>query len=228
MRFMVGAWAVCAAWAGEISGVVVADDGMPFLSPVEVRLHCAGSETASTAADGVGRFRFPAGQATDACELSASAAGYRVSRTPVRSLPAAAGIPALVLRRAGKYQGETISVSHLAALPVARAQFQLAARKLFANEIAVAAVFLRLAVELDPRYASAWFELGRLRLALDDADGARQAFARAVAADPWFVAPYEPLLLLERAEGNAEAVWDFCEKLRRINPHRTYGCAPGE
>ena len=220
MRFMVGAWAVCAAWAGEISGVVVADDGMPFLAPVEVRLHCAGSETASTAADGVGRFRFPAGQATDACELSASAAGYRVSRTPVRGLPAAAGIPALVLRRAGKYQGETISVSHLAALPVARAQFQLAARKLFANEIAVAAVFLRLASRSTrgmPPPGSSWAACA-WRSTMPTALAKR--LPGAVAADPWFLAPYEPLLLLERAEGNAEAVWDFCEKLRRINPHR--------
>ncbi len=228
MRFAVWAWAACAAWAGEISGIVVADDGMPFLGPIEVRLHCAGSAIASVAADGAGRFRFPDMQAGGDCELIASAAGYRVSRTPVRGLPAAAGIPALVLRRAGKYQGETISVTHLAALPAARAQFQIAARKLAANEIDDAEAALRTAVDIDPRYASAWFELGRLRLSLDDAAGARKAFAKAIEADPWFLAPYEPLLLLERAEGNTQAAWALCEKFRRINPYRMYGCAGGE
>ncbi len=228
MRFAVWAWAACAAWAGEISGLVVADDGMPFLGPVEVRLHCAGAETASTAADRVGRFRFPDMQAGGDCELTASAVGYRVSRTPVRGLPAAAGIPALVLRRAGKYQGETISVSHLAARPVARALFQIAVRKLSANQVDAAEAALRAALVIDRRYASAWFELGRLRLALDDAGGARKAFAGAIKADPWFLAPYRPLLLLERAEGNAQAAWDLCEKLRRINPYRVYGCAEGE
>ncbi len=229
MQFAVWFWTVCAAWAAETSGIVVADDGMPFLSPVEVRVHCAGLEASSTIADGEGRFRFPDVQETGGdCELIASAAGYHASRTTVRNLPAAAGIPALALRRAGKYQGETISVSHLAAPPAARGEFQTAVRKLYANEIDAAEASLRTAVEIDPQYASAWFELGRLRLAFDDAAGARRAFARAVAADPWFVAPYEPLLLLERAEGNDEMVKILCGKLRRINRYRTDGCGEDE
>lgn len=228
MRFIIGVLTACAAWAGEVSGVVVADDGMPFFDPVAVRIHCAGSEAALTMADGAGRFRFPDLQAVEDCELTASTAGYRVSRTAVRDLPAAAAIPALVLHRTGKYQGESLSVSHLAAPPAARSAFQTAMRRLFANEIDAALAALESAVAIDSRYASAWFEIGRLKLARNDAAGARSAFARAVAEDPWFVSPYEPLLLLERAEGNSRTVRMLCEKLHRINPHRTDGCNQGE
>ena len=233
MRLAVWAAAACAAWAAEVSGVVVADDGMPFLGPVEVRIACAGEQAAAPvadSADGAGRFRFrfPSAPEEDGCELTAAAAGYIAARTPLGSLPAAAGIPALALRRAGKYQGETLSVSHLAAPPEARAAFEAAARRLFAGAIDEAAAALRKAVESDPQYAAAWFELGRLLLARNDAAGARRAFARAVAADPWFVAPYEPLLLLERAAGREETVAALCAKLRRINPYRRDGCAEVE
>ena len=106
---------------GKSPGVVVADDGMPFLSPVEVRLHCAGSGNRLDRRGRHGAVPLPRRASNRRMRVERLRGGLRVSRTPVRGLPAAAGIPALVLRRAGKYQGETISVSHLAALPVARA-----------------------------------------------------------------------------------------------------------
>lgn len=230
IRLAVWAGAACAAGAAEISGVIVADDGMPFLGFAEARIECAGgTQAAAAAADGAGRFRFPdAPEEENGCALTAAAAGYLSARAPLGSLPAAEGIPALALRRAGKYQGETISVSHLAAPPAARAAFQDAARRIFAGASEEAAASLRRAVEIDPLYAAAWFELGRLLLARNDAAGARRAFSRAVAADPWFVAPYEPLLLLERAEGHAQTVETLCAKLRRINPYRRGICAEVE
>ena len=49
---------------------------------------------------------------------------------------------------------------------------------------AAAADLFAQAVELAPRFASAWFALGQAREALGDRDGARAAFAQARAADP--------------------------------------------
>src|SRR5947209_12947527 len=51
------------------------------------------------------------------------------------------------------------------------------------NLTAAADLFAQ-AVELSPGFASAWFALGETREALDDREGARAAFARALAADP--------------------------------------------
>src|SRR4051812_23660663 len=52
------------------------------------------------------------------------------------------------------------------------------------GDLAAAADLYAQAVELSPGFASAWFALGETREALDDREGARAAFARALAADP--------------------------------------------
>jgi len=52
------------------------------------------------------------------------------------------------------------------------------------GDLAAAADLYAQAVELAPGFASAWFALGEAREALGDAEGARTAFERAVAADP--------------------------------------------
>jgi predicted TPR repeat methyltransferase len=52
------------------------------------------------------------------------------------------------------------------------------------GDLAAAADLYAQAVELEPRFASAWFALGEAREALGDRDGARAAFEQARAADP--------------------------------------------
>src|SRR6202008_4575216 len=51
---------------------------------------------------------------------------------------------------------------------------------------------LQKAVQAYPEFAEAWLQLGRLK---EDGDrpGARAAFAKALAADPDFILPYEQL-----------------------------------
>src|SRR5204862_7210535 len=52
------------------------------------------------------------------------------------------------------------------------------------GDLAAAAELYAQAVELAPGFASAWFDLGEVREALGDREGARAAFERARAADP--------------------------------------------
>ena len=52
------------------------------------------------------------------------------------------------------------------------------------GDLAAAADLYAQAVELQPRFASAWFALGETREALGDRDGARAAFEQARNADP--------------------------------------------
>jgi predicted TPR repeat methyltransferase len=52
------------------------------------------------------------------------------------------------------------------------------------GDLAAAAELLTQALELEPRYASAWFMLGELREKLGDPDGAIAAYEQARAADP--------------------------------------------
>ena len=127
----------------------------------------------------------------------------------------------------GKNHGESISVTHLAAPADAKSHFHAAVRVLeheTAGGIDTALNHLQSAVRAYPAYAQAWFEIGRLQLALADASSALQAFQNSVQADPWFVSPYEPLLLLLRSSGDAAGTESACEKLRRINPALPAGC----
>src|SRR4051794_7815433 len=52
------------------------------------------------------------------------------------------------------------------------------------GDLAAAADLYAQAVELSPRFASAWFALGEARKALGDRAGARAAFVQAQACDP--------------------------------------------
>ena len=73
----------------------------------------------------------------------------------------------------------------------------------------------------DPGFAEAWYQLGRMRLARRDVDGGRAALQQALAADPWYVSPYRPLLLLEIGQQEWSQVEVLSRRLLEINPYLT-------
>ena len=215
------------ATADSVQVRIVTDDGMPLPESSVVRLQCVGSETLSEMAGTSGTvvLETPTGQ-TD-CFLEAAAPSYRRASLDLDELPLDPRIPALVLHRLGKNQGETIGVSHLAAPDNAVHSFHAAVRELREREdgdIEAALGHLDAAVRAYPDYAQAWYEIGRLRLALGDAARAIGAFREAVRADPWYVSPYEPLILLLEAAGDEAAAGRVCGGLRRINPELPADC----
>ena len=101
-----------------------------------------------------------------------------------------------------------VSVTSLAAPRAARKAYERASREAGRNKpnLARVAAFLETAVALYPSFAGAWYCMGRVRLALNDADGARRAFEAALSADPRFPYAYPPLAAMElRARHYAEA-----------------------
>ncbi len=73
------------------------------------------------------------------------------------------------------------------------------------------------AVTLFPRFAAAWTALGE---ALDEAgnvDGARDAFAAGIAADPDYMPPYEPLIRLEMREEQWQRVSELSAQLLELH-----------
>ena len=197
---------------GEVSGRVLLEDSRP--ARVEVELRC-GEKTARVEADEQGRFSFDLAGGRD-CEVTAFAAGYMSQSLAVQRLPLRPEIPGLVLHRTGKWQGDTLSVTSVSAPDVATRAFAAAIE---ASDLAGAAALLEEAVSSYPSYAEAWFELGRAHLARSDFYGAKEALASAIAADPWFVPPFEPLLLLESASQSWEEVRRLARLLLHINPN---------
>ncbi|MEZ5357083.1 MAG: hypothetical protein R2762_30955 [Bryobacteraceae bacterium] len=208
------------ALASEVRGRAIVDDGIPPAEPIRVELHCPGAETVTGAADPDGRFALPM-PATDGCRITATLSGYTSATVPVDRLPLDPEIAGVELRREGKWQGYTLSRTTLAALPAAQVSFSEGVRTLRgggqANMSKAELLFAR-AVEQDPQFAEAWFQLARLRLARADVAAARVALRSALAADSWFLSPYRPLLMLELGEERWSEARELCRQWLDSSP----------
>lgn len=222
--------AATSALGDSVRGRIVADDGMPLPASARVALRCGATAQSEIGIDLEGWFEFSNLPDPLGCSAAVTAPGYRTASVNLAAPPTDPLIPMAVLHRLGKNHGQSISVTHLAAPNDAKRHFHAAVRVLeqgTSGEIDSALDHLQSAVQVYPAYAQAWFEIGRLQLALGDASSALQAFQKSVQADPWFVSPYEPLLLLLRSSGDAAGTAKACEKLRRINPALPAGCRGG-
>lgn len=224
------ALAATSALGGSVRGRIVTDDGMPLPASTQVALRCREVAERAVGVDAEGWFDLSSLSDPQACSATVTARGYRTARVELSTLPVDPLIPAAVLHRLGKNHGESISVSHLAAPAAATRHFHEAVRELqrgSSGEIDKALTHLQSATQAYPGYAQAWFEIGRLHLALGDASSALQAFQQSVQADPWFVSPYEPLILLLESSGDAAGAATACTRLRRVNPALPPGCRGG-
>ena len=214
------------AVSSGVRGRVITDDGNPLPERAEIALRC-GDRVRTALVDTDGAFTFEGDEDSAGCSLRIEVPGYRRIEDSVARLPRDPGIPAFVLHRLDRNQGETISVSHLAAPQGAIRHYHSAVRMLNHPDADTGAVLGHLAdaVRIYPGYAQAWFETGRLQLALGQPDEAVRAFQNAIRADPWYVSPYQPLILLLRAQGESVAARTACQGLRRINPELPADCA---
>lgn len=211
----------------DLSGHIATDDGMPLPAASVMELRCGESAPVPIPLDQDGGFRLEPTAGGMECLIWVNSPGYRHSSIAISSLPRSPRIPATVLYRLGKSHGESISATHLIAPSEAKRHYHAAMRELQRQDgpdRATVEEHLRAAVEVFPGYAQAWFEIGRLRLAGGEPDGALQALQRAVGADPWFVSPYEPLVLLLEAAGESDAAATACQGLRRINSRLPADC----
>jgi len=219
--------AASSALSDSVRGRIVTDDGMPLPASARVALRCGATAQSEVGIDLQGWFEFSNLPDPLRCSAVVTARGYRTASVNLAAPPTNPLVPIAVLHRLGKNHGESISVTHLAAPADAKRHFHAAVRVLEQETeggIDTALDHLRNAVRAYPSYAQAWFEIGRLQLALADASSALQAFQKSVQADPWFVSPYEPLLLLLRSSGDAASAERACTTLRQINPALPPGC----
>jgi tetratricopeptide (TPR) repeat protein len=206
--------------AAGIEGSVLLDDAVPPASPIAVELYCGGVRVAGAAVKPDGRFSLPQ-VPQPGCTISATLAGYAPAAISADSLPLDPQIPGLALRREGKWQGHALSATTLSAHPEALRLYAAGVGALRAGgqrNMAQAERRFAEAAAQDPSFAEAFFQLARLRLSREDLPGAHQALAASLAADPWFVSPYTPLLLLEVAAERWAAVRDLCTEWHRLEP----------
>jgi tetratricopeptide (TPR) repeat protein len=155
------------------------------------------------------------------CELQAILPGFTSQVIELASYTSDfsdADVGTIMLHRTSQVEGFTISVTSAAAPANARKEYEKG-RELAKKEKWVAAMEkFQKAVDHYPKYAVAWFELGKVQLQTNNASGAQQSFRRAIVADPKFISPYQVLAQMALHEQKWQEVVDTTQQVLKLNP----------
>ena len=123
-----------------------------------------------------------------------------------------------MLHRLAQVDGLTISATSAMAPKDAQKAYTKGREKAAKEKWDEAQQLLNKAVEIYPRYAAAWFDLGRVQIHNKDATQARHSFEQSIAADPKYVNPYRGLAELDTQERQWQSLVDITGKLLALNP----------
>jgi tetratricopeptide (TPR) repeat protein len=179
-----------------------------------------GSQMSNRSSSGMGPQGGMMGGSIGACELRASLAGY-TSDTVNLFMHRAMDNPdvgRIILHRNTAVEGVAVSATSLNAPKDARKAYEHGLALLHKGKQADAGKDFEKAVGIYPTYADAWVELGRLRVADQQAEPAREAFKKAMSADSKLVGPYLELGLMSAREQNWQDSAQFLDKALQLDP----------
>jgi cytochrome c-type biogenesis protein CcmH/NrfG len=187
-------------------------DGMGGMSGTGGMSGMGGSGGGMDGSNALGRFMN--------CDLRARLSGYRsqsVSLAMRRPLDDPNIGVILVHRQGAGEEGTTISAISLAAPKDARKAFDKARDSVKKNKADDAAKNYQKAVDLYPKYATAWYELGRIHAMQGRPDDARKAFETAIQSDPKYVEPYLQIALLASKNMQWKEVADLTARAIKLD-----------
>jgi tetratricopeptide (TPR) repeat protein len=155
------------------------------------------------------------------CELRASLPGFRsdvVSLHGRRSLDNP-DVGTIVLHRLGKVDGYTFSGTSTYAPKDARKAYEKGKEAVKKQKWPEAEKELQKAVDIYPKYAVAWYELGMVHQAQKNVDEAKKAYAQSLAADSKYISPYSQLAWIAAVEKNWKDAAEYTDKLLKLNPY---------
>ena len=155
------------------------------------------------------------------CEIRANLPGFRsevISLTNRRFLDNP-DVGIILLQRLGNVEGLTISATTANAPKEAQKLFEKGRKALDKGKADEAVVHLGKAVEMYPKYAIAWNELGRAHEKLQNKDESRKAFEASLAADAKLVQPHEGLYMIAARENRWEDVAKITDTVIKLNPY---------
>ncbi len=231
-----------------LSGTAVVDDGSLLTESASIQTVCKGQKRTETHTDSHGNFSFQFGgrfaASSDAqfdaetssrpilpgrpdrrdlqgCELQASLPGFTSEVIQLGGRftgDESADVGRIVLHRLGNVEGFTISVTTAQAPGSARKALEKGQAQQKQGKWDDAQKSLEKAVALYPKFAVAWFELGRVQLQRNDPPAARHSFQQSIAADSKYVSPYRGLTQIALREQNWQELTDASDKLLALNP----------
>ena len=153
------------------------------------------------------------------CELQAKLAGYRsqVINLGNRRAMDDPNVGTILLHRVGSAEGSTVSAVSLAAPKDAKKAYDRGMEALKKQKPEEARKDFAKAVELYPKFAAAWNELGKLQVA-SSPESARKSFGAAVEADPKFTGPYMQLAVMALHEKNWREVAELTDRVVKLDP----------
>jgi hypothetical protein len=155
------------------------------------------------------------------CELRVTAAGFRPAVMRLLDLTVLAGtvnVGVMVVERTTKVGGNTVSVTPYRAPKEARKAYERGMAAANSGKLAQAQKDYAKAVELYPKYISAWYQLGVVLQQEKDKDGARAAYKRACAIDSKFLPPYLSLAMMAYSEKNWNEVLELTGHILDLDP----------
>jgi Tfp pilus assembly protein PilF len=154
------------------------------------------------------------------CELRASLAGFRSDLLNLSGRRALDNpeVGTIVLHRMGNVEGTTISFTSMQAPKDAKKAYDKGVEAMKKKKWADAQKSLEKAVEVYPKYAAAWYELGQAHHQQQNIEQARNAYVRSLEADPKFLKPYMPMAVLAANERKWDEVERYTSELLRLDP----------
>lgn len=155
------------------------------------------------------------------CELRAKLAGYRSTTILLAGRRAMdnPNVGTIVIFPINGQEGQAVSATSAAASKDARKAFNKGFSEARKQKWDTAEKELRKAVELHPKYAEAWVELGKTYAVRKRPDEARSAFQKAIEADPKYVYPYEGIYKIALEQGNWVELAQSTATLLKLNPY---------
>jgi tetratricopeptide (TPR) repeat protein len=155
------------------------------------------------------------------CDLQAKLAGYRsqmVGLTGRRPMDDP-NIGTILLHRTGPAEeGKTVSAVSLAAPKDAKKAYEKGLDAIKKKKFEDAEKNLEKAVEIYPKYSTAWYELGMLQAGQGKMDMARKYWDKAVECDPKYVKPYLQIAIVELQSARWRGLAEVTDKLVKLDP----------
>ncbi len=231
-----------------ISGQVVLDDGTELTEPAVIQTICRGQRRSQTYSNSRGYFSFQFGDSRSAesaaisdassssapirsigqssseiseCQLQAELAGF--SSQPLEmggraNMTSSIDVGRVPLHRLAHVDGTSISVTSALAPAPAKKAFEKGLEQAKKGKWDEAQKSFEKAVQIYPRYATAWYQLGWLQVRKQDMQSAKHSFEQSVAADAKYVNPYDGLAQIAMQANDWHAVIDVTSKLISLNP----------
>ena len=220
---------------GALMGKVNVQGNSLVWEPIEVSITCQEKIVNNTATNAKGEFLFNSVPGTmnaidadyerqmythyEGCGVSASLPGFRSDTVTItqRNLRDDPNLGTIVLHPSNGEIGSAFSNTTANAPKKAQDLFHKAYAAMMERNPKRAQDDLEKAVRIDPNFAEAWYELGRLQLG-QDSQAAEKSFSSSAAADPHFVLPYEQLATLAFSQEKWPEVVTNVNQVLRLDP----------